>query len=398
MSEPLSKHDLTTLVDRLILEQGRLDPLELLLACDYLAYADYEAWRLGRVAHLQGVLRVPATQAADLLQRAGHYAVAQHLVADPLEHRAWGAADHPIPIVPEGNGHPDLVQGCANAFVPPANRVQLDLFHDSQDQILEEAVCTQLTARRIDGAHAALTRLMALDPRHPRVRRYLRLMQVVEDLPDLSPAEQLNELETLEPEVRDLLGHRARDLVAPLWVSLAESLAGRPFDPASPELHASLAWVRAGRYPEARQAIESQPDWQRWPRLILIHIEACRRMVDPAAAHRDWALLCWQYPAEAERVLGAKDLPDTRLRRLWVEFGDTDLDLDTGDFPAWLLLVAPGTAAAVPPDLAPAGTAGDAYRLLHRLVTGDDGIPQRKTLAGLRPSLLRLFLSTRADR
>lgn len=398
MGEPLSKQDLTALVDRLILEQGRLDPLELLMASDYLAYTDYEGWRLGQVAHLQGALRVPTDQAADLLRRAGHYAAAQHLVAESLEHRAWGAADHCLLLGPEGHPHAGLLRGCATAFVPPANRVQLDLFHDSQDLLLEELVQNHLTARRIDAAHAALTRLMALDPRHSRVRRYLRLMQAVEDLPALAPAERLDELESLGPEVRDLLGHRARDLLAPLWVAQAESLAGQPFDPAAPRLHASLAWGRAGRYPEARQAIESQPDWQSWPALILTHCEACRRLLDPAAVRRDWAALCWRHPAEAERALGTKDLPDTRLRRLWVQFGDTDLDLDTGDFPAWLLLADPGSAAAVPPDLAPSDSVGDAYRLLHRLVTGDDDIPQRKALAEASPGLLKLFLSTRAGR
>ena len=177
MTEPLSKQDLSALVDQLILEQGRLDPLELLMACDYLTYVDYESWRLGRVPHLEAVLRVPADQAALALAQAGRYAAAQRLAAEPLEHRAWGAVERIIPIGPERSPHPGLVRGCASAFVPPANRLQLDLFHDSQDLILEEAVRAALTGRRIDAAHSALTRLMALDPCHPRLRRYLHLIR-----------------------------------------------------------------------------------------------------------------------------------------------------------------------------------------------------------------------------
>ena len=115
MNEPLSKRGLTALVDQLILEQGRLDPLELLMACDYLSYADYESWRLGRVPHLEGVLRVPADQAAEVLARAGLYAAAQRLAAEPLEHRAWDAAERIIPIGPAGAAHPGLVRGCATA-------------------------------------------------------------------------------------------------------------------------------------------------------------------------------------------------------------------------------------------------------------------------------------------
>ncbi|WP_295456582.1 hypothetical protein [uncultured Thiodictyon sp.] len=401
----LSEQDLVALVDQLILEQGRLDPLELLMACDYLAYADYESWRLGGVPHLEGVLRVPADQAAELLARAGRYAAAQHLAAVPLEHRAWGTSDRIVPLGPERGLHPGLVRGCANAFAPPADRMQLDLFHDSQDQLLEEAVRTALTARRIDAAHTALTRLMALDPRHPRLRRYLRLMQAVEDLAGLAAAQQLQVLEALEPEVRDLLGHRARDLLAPLWVALAQALAGQPFDPNAPETHAGYAWARAGRHPSAREAIEALPDWRRWPVLLLAHAQACRRMGDPAAARRDWAVLCWEHPAQARLALAAKDLPDARLVRLWWDFGDADLDpglepgpdQDIRDFPAWLLLADPGTAAAVPPDLAPVGDVGEAYRLLHRLVSGADGIPERAALARVRPGLLKLYLAARAS-
>ena len=218
-------------------------------------------------------------------------------------------------------------------------------------------------------------------------------MQGVEDLPTLTPAGQRDVLESMEPEARDLLGHRARDLLAPLWAVLAEALAGRPFDPDSPRLHAGYAWARAGRHPAARAAIEAQPNWRRWPALVLAHLEACRRMVDPAAARRDWALLCWAHPLEAERALGAKGLPDARLQRLWLQFSDTDLDLATEDFPAWLLFADPGTAGAVPPDLAPPGAAGDAYRLLHAMVSGEDDIPRRKALAAVRPGLLRLYLA-----
>ena len=56
-----SDKELKTLVDRLLLEQGRLDPLELLLAADLLDYQDYEAWRMGRKPDIQGAL--PASPA-----------------------------------------------------------------------------------------------------------------------------------------------------------------------------------------------------------------------------------------------------------------------------------------------------------------------------------------------
>ncbi|HYN78353.1 MAG TPA: hypothetical protein VES73_11235 [Lamprocystis sp. (in: g-proteobacteria)] len=390
MTDPHSTRDLAVLVDRLILEQGRLEPLELLMACDYLAYADYEAWRLGQVPDLEGALRVPADQAAAVLGWASRFALAQRLVEEPLEHRAWGSSDQTLLVGP----HAELSHACLRAFAPPADRIQLDLFQDSQFQVLEEAVRAALTGRRIHAAHAALTRLMALDQHHPRLPRYLRLMQTVEDLPALPVAERLDTLEAMEPEARDLLGHRARDLLAPLWAALAEDLAGRPFDPAAPGLHGGFAWARAGRHPEARQALESDADWQRSPPLLIAHAQACCRMADVAAARRDWVQLCWQYPNEAVQALSAKDSLDPQIHRLWRQFGDTDLDLETPDFPAWLLLADPGSAAAVPPDQAPSGPVGEAYRLLHQLVAGQGGISERKALAKRHPDLLKLYLAT----
>ncbi len=390
MSERFPKQALDALVDRLILEQGRLDPLELLMACDFLSYADYESWRLGKIPDLERMLHVPSDEAAAVLVRAGLYAGAQRLVAEPLEHRAWGASERVIRI----GAHAGLSGACARAFAPAADRMQLDLFQDSRDKLLEDSVRTALTERRIDDAHAALTRLMALDRRHPRLRRYLRLMQTVEDLPGLGVAERLRELESMESESRDLLGHRARDLLAPLWAALAECLAGDPFDPGSPRLHAGYAWARAGRFVEARRALESQPDWQRLPAILIAHADACRRTADPAAARQDWAMLCWRHPLDAERALGAKDLADTRLHRLWNQFGDMDLDLETNDFPAWLLLADPGMAAAVPPDLAPSDAAGSAYGLLHRMARGEDAIALRKALTEVRPGLLKVYLTT----
>ena len=64
MREELSDKDLEALVDRLVLDQGRLDPLELLLAAEVLTYEDYEAWHLGRRPNIQNALRLPPDEAA----------------------------------------------------------------------------------------------------------------------------------------------------------------------------------------------------------------------------------------------------------------------------------------------------------------------------------------------
>lgn len=388
MSAAYTDRELGVLVDRLLLEQGRLDPLELLLAADLLAYADYEAWRLGLRPDLQGALRSEPAQVAELLERAAAYARAQRLVVAPLEHRGWGALPVPLGI----GDHVGLVEACAAALVPPPDRRQLDLFQDSSTQLLEGEIGQALAERRTDQARALVSRLMQQDPRHRHLRGFLRLIQALGLGGTEDPKGRLQELESITPLARALLGHRDRDLLAPLWTALAESIAARPFDPSTPELHASLAWARAGRWESVRAAVETEPRWRDQPVLVLAHAEACWRQRDLGAARRDWMGLCWDYPLEAEGAFAAANFPDRQLAELWGAFGDLDPALETEDFPAWLLLSEPGRAAAVSPDAAPADERGAAYRLLRRLVTGDDRIALRRELAEVHPALLRHFL------
>jgi len=105
--------------------------------------------------------------------------------------------------------------------------------------------------------------------------------------------------------------------------------------------------------------------------------------------------LCWEYPLEAERAFASSRFPDRRLAELWDRFGDLDPPLNTEDFPAWLLLQESAAAASPELDSVPSDERGAAYRLLHRLVTGDDDIELRRELAEIHPELLRLFLARR---
>jgi len=390
VSRGLFDQELKALVDRLVLEQGRLDPPELLLAADLLAYEDYEAWRMGRRPDIQGALRMAPADAAGLLERAGAYAAGQRLAAAPLEHAGWGHLGAPLRIGDDAR----LVRACSAAFAPPPDRRQPDLFQDSTRLLLEEEIRRALVERRTDRAREQVARLMRQDPGHRRLRGFLRLVQVIDDGDAASPEARLGELVALEPLARELLGHRDRDFLAPLWSALAGSLAGRAFQPDSPGLHASFAWARAGRWDAAREAVEAELDWRGEPALLLVHAEACWRRRDRAAARRDWLWLCWEHPAEAERVFASNRAPDPRLGELWSRFGDLDPPLDTEDFPAWLLLQEP-VAASPPPEAAPPDDRGAVYRLLYRLVSAEDDIEWRRQLSELHPNLFRLFLSRR---
>jgi hypothetical protein len=380
--------DLKALVDRLLLEQGRLDPLELLLAAELLAYEDYESWRMGHRADIQGVLGATPEEVVELLERAGAYAAGQGLAATALEHRGWGSLDSPLHV---GDQAP-LVRACATAFSAPPGRLQMDLFQDSSLLLLEEQIRQALTERRTDQAREQVALLMRQDPRHRHLHGFLRLIQVIDDGDRQSSGECLGELLAVEPMARELLGHRARDFLAPLWATLAESLAGRDFEPAAPQLHASFAWARAGRWEAARRSVEAEVDWRGQAILVLAHAEACWRQRDKGEARRDWMWLCWEHSQEAERTFASSQFPDRRLGDLWNGFGDLDPPLDTEDFPAWLLLEEPVVAACVTPDSIPADGRGAPFRLLQRLVGGDDDIELRRELSEIHPQLLRLLL------
>lgn len=389
MSETLPERDLRVLVDRLLLEQGRLDPLELLLAADLLAYCDYEAWRMGRRAGLQDALALDPAQVADLLERAALYARGQRLAAAPLEHLGWGAGAACLRV----GEHAGLVRACAFSYAPPADRLQLDLFHDSSALLLEREITQALAARRTDEARELVARLMRQDPRHRHLQGFLRLIQAGDVGAQASPEERLRELEAVAPLARGLLGHRERDFLAPLWTALAQSLAGQPFDPREPRRHASFAWARAGRWESVRAAVEVEPEWPDQSVLVLAHAEACWRLRDLASARRGWVLLCWRHPEEAERVFAAKTFPDRRIAELWVAFGDLDETLATEDFPAWLLIAASEMAAVLPPETAPRDERGELFGLVHRLVGAGEDIGLRRELGERHPMLLRQFLA-----
>jgi hypothetical protein len=392
-------HALRPLVDRLLLEQGRLDPLELLLAADLLGYEDYVAWRTGHRSELQGALRAEPEAVAGFLEDAAVYARGQKLAAVSLAHTAWGDRQRPLSVGP----HPDLARACALAYAPPPERCQLDLFQDSTALLLEEDVRTALVEHRTDCARDQVARLMHRDPGHPRLGGFLRLIQTLDDADasgnDGRVAERWRELEQIGPLAGQLLGHRARDFLGTLWAALAERLAGRPFDPGSGDFHAAVAWTRAGRWERAREAIESEPDWLDRPVLVLVHAEACWRSRDPVGARRDWLWLCREYPSAAERALGDPAFPDRRLADLWEAFGDLDLDgeLATEDFPAWLLLEDPKAFAVIrETGNESSDDRATAYRLLHALVSGDDTIDRRRELGEIQPILLKQFLAYRS--
>ena len=78
-------------LDRLLLEQGGYEPLDLLLAQGLLLYSDYEDWRAGELPRLEDRLQGPGAEA--LLEQAERYARALGLESAPRSYRDWSGDD-----------------------------------------------------------------------------------------------------------------------------------------------------------------------------------------------------------------------------------------------------------------------------------------------------------------
>jgi hypothetical protein len=103
--------------------------------------------------------------------------------------------------------------------------------------------------------------------------------------------------------------------------------------------------------------------------------------------------LCWDHPLAAGQALDARDVADRPLAELWARFGGLEPTLTSADFPVWLLSSDPSLKLAVPADAALPGHKGDAFRLLYRMVGGEDTSALWRGLAEVNPAVLRVYLA-----
>ncbi|MDN5871443.1 MAG: hypothetical protein L0H73_12065 [Nitrococcus sp.] len=281
---------------------------------------------------------------------------------------------------------------------PPAGG-QLDLFVDNEGTAALYDLCVALRGRNLETAKRALATLAVQAPEHRLRPATERLTHALVRLPTrLSPADASAELkmleQTLRPDAQDVLGAQAHDLLAPFWQRLADALAGAPFDPERPALHASYAYAQCLDWCRAAAAVEAVLDYAAQPVLLARLAEARYRNGDRHGAIATWAALCWRFPAAAEKVMEGPELPDTRLRVVWIRFCDQNLDPppDTSLFPAYLLLSEPELARTLPADLSAGDSVGEnAYQAVHQLLQRDS-IDTRRAVHNARPWLLEAYL------
>jgi hypothetical protein len=273
---------------------------------------------------------------------------------------------------------------------------QMDLFFDNPVVALTNGIVQALATRNLPGAQRQLDQLYAQAPTHADLAAFDQLLAALGRLghPVEEPRQELAFLLEAAPTARRLLGAQSRDLLAPLWTQLAQTLRNTPFDTHEPTLHRSFALAQAQDWAAAADSVLSEPDWQQHPTLCLRLVESAFQRRQRVAALAAWCQVCWRAPEEAARAVSHLRQPE--LTALWQRFLDHET-LTESDFPAWLLMSEPGLALQLAEDLATGTPAEDSYRCVHRWVHArrahehDVELSLRKTLQSMHPELFNLL-------
>lgn len=381
-------------IDRLLLEQGEYHPLEFLLQEGRLSYSDYEAWRNGEIRDLSEMLFGDPQQIRQTLEQAAVYLRRLGWESERLFYKERGRPDaRPLRFSPEHR-----LDDCFHlAYRKPEAQSQLDLFTDTSTTYLVNGITQALKTLNASDARQSLVRLYETAPDHVHLGELERLVEALEQL-DHPVLDSRAEMQRLQDETVLLaerhLNKACHQLLTPLWRRLTDALLNTPFDPARPGHHASYTAAEARDWAGARQAVEHATDWQRQPVLLERHARACTHLSDQAAALQSWSLLCWQFPQSGDRL---ETCGDPVLRRGWQAFLDLEPELPTQDFPAWLLLWAPGLARIAPDDDHDLHCPESYRTLLHlqrsgSAATNEQTMAWRARLKQQAPLLFRYFL------
>ncbi len=284
-------------------------------------------------------------------------------------------------------------------LLPPTK--QLDLFRDGRSARLSNALRLALLNEDAEEAANAYHELADFDADHHWLPPAKTLISALRTPAPINEEEGLTVMAHLEADWQEaaeaILGDDRRDMLYRKWRELADALAERPFDPESPEHHASHAYAMCEDWPAVERCILAVPDFMSKPDLLARMAEAVWHQKRPKDAVTCWFSLCWSAPDCFRNLSESGGIPYSDLREGWERWRDQDLAAETSPswFPAWMLIHNPNIAEWVP--VPPAG--GDpqaAFVVLRELTigTGED-VELRKQLQRLHPGLLKSFLKHR---
>jgi hypothetical protein len=289
-----------------------------------------------------------------------------------------------------------------------ADTMQLDLFENSRDVILNNAVFKALAAYDTDVATLAVAALQSEFPQHHDLPAHRHLLEQLSDFRrelqpnSLSPRHrQLTQ--TLLPLARQLFGSAQAIVCArPLWAALAQTAAALDYDNEHPEFHAAALWLAADAPDKARSAIEKIPSWRRIP----VPLAWMGEIEIKHGRQETWwpllAELAWLAPERLESLLVAAPVAVNRLKtRFLADFENNGEHHDLAWFPAWLLIhhseLRDLLRPAQPAHSEPAQAFHLLFDLLHLEKSGQHAalMPQRAKLRALAPDLFADFMRSR---
>lgn len=395
-------------MDELLITHGAYIPVELLIALGRLSYADYDDWRCGERPSLQSALAGNPRRVLELLESAAQWAARLGLHPEPCEYFGWGAnAGTRLTFLDDEHRASEalLATHCVRRKAEAAEGDQFDLFLDGGSTAALADLRAALRGRDVHGARRALDALAAREPAHPlrpaAERLTDALVYLAAPLPAASAESELLAIEqSLLPAARDVLGPDARDLLAPFWRRLGDALAGAPFDPERPQLHASHAYAHALDWPRTVAAIEAVPDHADEPVLLERLALARLRAGDRNGAIAALSQLCWRAPQKATECLEQGRIGDFTVRQAWFAFIELDAEPDATFFPAYQLVAEPGLVRSLPETFAGGervSVGEQAFSAVRALLCGDTA-ETRRAVRAAAPWLLEVYHEVRGNR
>lgn len=289
---------------------------------------------------------------------------------------------------------------------------QLDIFADSRDCMLANALAEALAGADIAASLAAAATLRDEFPgdRHLAPAAHLidalQAEQQAGDTPfadtGSAAAARQHLQHKLQPAALDMLGTEgAQRWLATRWQALARRARTLPFDGASTELHAAALFLQGRGWAAAAAAVQGIESWRRKPQPLAWAVQAGWHLDGPDSVWLLLAELAWMAPQRLPTLLAL--LPDPRLHKLARGFeGAFDTEPGWAWWPAWLLVEQPLLAAVL--QSAQPGADTDAergFRLVLALLRAErqgrhhDRVAQRQQLKDLHPALFAAYMATR---
>jgi hypothetical protein len=289
---------------------------------------------------------------------------------------------------------------------------QLDIFADSRDVMLRNAVLEELQRRDGDGARTALEQLAAGYPDDGALSAMGVLVRELERAPATPFADHTAltlarchlEDEVVPAARRVLPAQTAHAWLAPCWRALAQRAESLQFRGADADSHAAPLWLLAGEWAAASDAVEGIESWWRIPVPLAWMTEVRYRTGGLDAAWPLLAELAWLAPGRFAALLPRLDDAslDALRRRFDAEFPGSGEVEEYMWFPAWLLTVKPALADRLrEARLSHQVDAERATSLLWQILSLErqgrqhDLVERRKTLRGLHAGLYAGYMKTR---